>query len=93
LLELSEEGRLSSEVVLLMVHGIRYHKGKRGEYCRERLEEPSMFHKKSLRTIVSGKHKVVIGCPIGEKFIKSKCAGGTRGQAILHPLSEGKCKN
>jgi hypothetical protein len=91
LLELSEESRLSSKVVLLMVHGIRYHKGRRGKYCRERLAEPELFHKKSLRTIVSGAHKVIVGCPIGEKFIKQKCAGGTRAQALLHPLSEGKC--
>ena len=87
-----EEIELSFEVVLLMVHGIRYHKGKRGEYCRERLAEPSKFNPKSLRTIVSGKHKVIVGCPVGEKFIRGKCAGGTRAQALLHPLSEGKCE-
>lgn len=75
-----------------MVHGIRYHKGKRGKYCRERLAEPSEFHKKSLRTIKSGKHKVIVGCPKTSKFIHGRCAGGTRAQALLHPLREGKCK-
>lgn len=75
-----------------MVHGVRYHLGKRGKYCRERLEEPEMFHKKSLRTIRSGKHKVIIGCPKGRDFVGGRCKGGTRAQAILHPLSEGKCK-
>jgi hypothetical protein len=75
-----------------MVHGIRYHKGKRGRYCRERLAEPELFHKKSFRTIKSGRHEVVIACPMSKKFSHGRCYGGTRAQAILHPLSEKKCK-
>lgn len=77
---------------MIMTHKAKYHLGKRGKYCRQRLEEPSEFHKKSLRTIKSGEHKVVVGCPKKKKFVGGRCAGGTRAQAILHPLKEGKCK-
>lgn len=75
-----------------MVHGIKYHKGEKGRYCRERLAEPSEFHRKSFRTIKSGSHKVVVGCPRAEMFVGRRCMGGTRAQSVLHPLREGKCK-
>lgn len=64
---------------------------RRGNYIRERVENPKHFDRKSLRTIKRGKHKVIIGCPKGNWLPATKvCIVGTRKQSILHPLSEWK---
>lgn len=63
-------------------------------YCRERLRESSAFDKHSFRTIVSKKkqHRIVIACPKGEWDADTgRCAVSMKAQAVLHPLSEGKC--
>jgi hypothetical protein len=47
------------------------------QYIRERVREPSEFQPKTLRTIESGSHKLIVGRPKGKKT--------TAVQAILHP--------
>lgn len=64
-------------------------KGSRGRYARERVAALGKFAKGSLRTAVRGKHRIVVGCPVGKYSRKAKrCRVGTRAQSILHPMSE-----
>jgi hypothetical protein len=64
----------------------------KSKYCHERVEDPKKFDKRSFRTVQSGKHKIVIGCPKGSYDSKTKtCRIGTRIQKIEHPAGEGKC--
>jgi hypothetical protein len=63
--------------------------GKYAKYDHERIQEPSLFDKHSLRIIPfkdnSGR-KRIIGCPIGHYDKKTgKCKVGTQTQAILTP--------
>ncbi len=61
----------------------------RARFLRERVRSPKAFAKGSLRTVTRGKHRVVIGCPVGKYDRKKKrCRVGTRSQSVLHPMSE-----
>ncbi len=59
-------------------------------YRHERLEDPSAFDPRSLRTIeAGGGDRLVIGCPRGHYDAKRRrCKVGTRAQAILHAHGE-----
>lgn len=60
----------------------------KGCYIRERKASPSKFRKGSLRTVVAGKHRIIVGCPKGSGKFRGRCPTGTRVQSILHPLCE-----
>ena len=66
--------------------------GGKGEFVSERLVDPTKFDKRSFRTVVSGDHRVRIGCPKGKWSSRAEqCKVSTEGQAILHPRSEEEC--
>ena len=56
-------------------------------YRHERVESPDHFDPQSFRTVTEGKHRIVIGCPVGH-FTAGRCEPGTETQAILHPVGE-----
>lgn len=58
-----------------------------GDFIRERVAYLTDFHPESLRTVVQGTHRVVIGCP-PEHYRNGICYKGTRASSILHPRSE-----
>jgi hypothetical protein len=58
----------------------------KGNYIRERKVDPKKFIQSSLRTIVVGKHRLIVGCEIPS--VAGRCPVPTKVQSILHPLSE-----
>lgn len=64
---------------------------KSTNFVRERIKPSSYFNKKSFRTIKSGNHRIVLGCPIGEYNSRSsKCNVAMETHSILHPIKEFK---
>lgn len=60
-------------------------------YRRERIASPKEFDPRSFRTIVRGRHRVVVGCPKGHwQPRKARCRTSMKAQAILHPLEAEK---
>lgn len=65
----------------------KYEIAKHGKWVRERLAPKEDFDPRSFRTVRSGRHLVVIGCPKGRwDEYREHCKVGTRGQALLHPI-------
>lgn len=60
---------------------------REGNFFRCRKESPAKFDKRSFRTIIRGKNRIIIGCPSGKWDSKRKrCKVGTRVQSILKPI-------
>lgn len=73
--------------------------GRRSRFRHERKRAASRFHRGSFRTIASGSHRVVVGCPKdhGHKWIsaggRSRCIGGMRAASVLHPRHNSHRRN
>lgn len=61
--------------------------GGQGDFIRERVADPKLFDSDSFRTVETGTHRVVIGCPKGQ-WDGKECKIGTQPQSILHPRGE-----
>ncbi len=63
-------------------------------YAVETIKSKTKFGPRSFRTVVSGSHRVTVGCPKGYWDDRLKlCRVGTQGQRILHPKKEVVMKN
>lgn len=75
-------------LALLAARHARNPQGPRSRFRHVRKASPGGFHKGSFRTVVRGKHRVVIGCPKTSRFVRGRCVGGTRAVSVLHPKGE-----
>lgn len=65
-------------------------------YCREALQPADRFDKRSFRHKRVGKrdHLLLVACPKGSWDQEGQsCTAAMQVKAILHPISEGKCKH
>lgn len=60
---------------------------REGNFIRCQQAPKGDFDKRSFRTIIRGKNRIVIGCPKGKWSAKrNRCKVGTRAQTILKPI-------
>lgn len=60
--------------------------GPRSRFAHQRTVPPGRFDRRSFRTVRSGRHRVVVGCPKGKWDAgRRRCRVGMRAQSILHP--------
>lgn len=63
--------------------------GPIGKFRHEKILKKSKCSPGSYRTIVRGKHRILVCCPLGEFDAKHRiCKVGTVAKSILHPKTE-----
>lgn len=59
-----------------------------------RVERPlAAFDRRSIRTVIHGKARILIGCPKGRWMPrKRRCKVGTRAYEVITPAVRGRCR-